>query len=251
MGSDGVILIEPSEIADARMTMFNRDGSEGMMCGNGIRCVAKYLFDNGIAKGAPDGVGRSVLRIDTRSGVKECTVITKNGLAYQVAVNMGKAELDPAQVPVALTGGPVVARRVNIAGGQHEITCCSMGNPHVTVFVPSVDKADVEKLGPAIEHDPLFPEMVNVGFVEVIDSHTLKARIWERGSGETWACGTGATASAVAAVLSGYTENRVTVSLKGGDLEIFWDRESGHVFMTGEATEVFTGEIHLPWEVIV
>ncbi len=245
VGSDGVILIEPSEIADARMTMFNRDGSEGMMCGNGIRCVAKYLFDNGIAKGAPDGVGRSVLRIDTRSGVKECTVITKNGLAYQVAVNMGKAELDPAQVPVALTGGPVVARRVNMAGGQYEITCCSMGNPHVTVFVPSVDKADVEKLGPAIEHDPLFPEMVNVGFVEVIDSHTLKARIWERGSGETMACGTGTCGAVVAATLNGFCQKGqdIRVILKGGELKINYTDE--RVLMTGEAVKVYDGIVEV------
>ncbi len=245
VGSDGVILIEPSEVADARMTMFNRDGSEGMMCGNGIRCVAKYLYDNGIAKGTPAGVGRSVLRIDTRSGVKECTVITKNGLCHQVAVNMGKAELQPEKVPVKLSGGPVVGRRVEIAGERYEITCCSMGNPHVTVFVPSVDKADVEKLGPVFEHDPLFPELVNVGFVEVIDSHTLKARIWERGSGETMACGTGTCAAAVAAVLNGYCEKGrdIRVILKGGELKINYTDE--RVLMTGEAVKVYDGVVEV------
>ncbi len=245
VGSDGVILIEPSAIADARMTMFNRDGSEGAMCGNGIRCVAKYLFDNGIARGIPAGVGRSVLHIDTKSGVKECTVITKNGLCHQVAVNMGQAVLDPEKVPVKLPGNPVVGRRVEMAGEPYEITCCSMGNPHMTVFVPSVDKADVETLGPVFEHDPLFPELVNVGFVEVIDSRTLKARIWERGSGETMACGTGTCAAAVAAVLNGYCQKGedIRVILKGGELKINYTDD--RVLMTGEAVKVYDGVVEV------
>ncbi|WP_322200701.1 carbamoyl-phosphate synthase large subunit [Acutalibacter intestini] len=245
VGSDGIILIEPSDQADAKMTMFNRDGSEGAMCGNGIRCVAKYLYDNGIAQGAPAGVGRSVLRIDTKSGVKECTVITKNGQTYRVAVDMGRAELDPAKVPVKLEGGPVVGRPVEMGGNRYEVTCCSMGNPHVTVFVPSVDKAEVEKLGPVMEHDPLFPEMVNVGFVEVIDEHTLKARIWERGSGETMACGTGTCAAVVAATLNGYCKKGqdIRVILKGGELIINYTDE--RVIMTGEALKVFDGEVEV------
>jgi len=245
VGSDGVILIEPSDTADARMVMFNRDGSEGMMCGNGIRCVAKYLFDNGIAKGEPLGVGRALLHIETKSGVKECTVITKNGLVSKVAVNMGKAELAPEKVPVSLSGGPVVARPVEAAGGNLEITCCSMGNPHVTVFVPSADKAPVEELGPKLEQDSLFPEKVNVGFVEVIDERTLKARIWERGSGETMACGTGTCAAVVAATLNGYCKKGedIRVILNGGELTINYTDE--RVLMTGEAVKVYDGEVEV------
>ncbi len=245
VGSDGVILMSPSEIADGKMTMFNRDGSEGMMCGNGIRCVAKYLYDNGIAKGQPAGVGRSVLRIETKSGVRECTVITKNGLVSKVAVNMGRAELAPEKVPVSLPGGPVVGRELNLAGGRYAVTCCSMGNPHATVFVPSADKAPVEELGPRLENDPLFPEKVNVGFVEVIDSHTLKARIWERGSGETMACGTGTCAAVVAATLNGYCPKGedVRVILNGGELMINYTDE--RVLMTGEAVKVYDGQVEV------
>lgn len=245
VGGDGVILIEPSDTADARMTMFNLDGSEGMMCGNGIRCVAKYLFDNEITRGEPAGVGRYVLRIDTRSGVKECTVITKNGLCYQVSVNMGQVELEPEKVPVKLSGGPVIGRRVEIGGEQCEITCCSMGNPHVTVFVPSVDKVDVARLGAKLEHDPLFPERVNVGFVEVIDSTTLKARIWERGSGETMACGTGTCAAVVAATLNGFCEKGrdIRVIVKGGELKINYTDE--RVLMTGGAVKVYDGVVEV------
>ena len=245
VGGDGVILIGPSDVADAKMTMFNRDGSEGWMCGNGVRCVAKYLFDNSIARGTPAGVGRWVLSIETRSGVKECTVITKNGVCHQVAVDMGQVQLEPEKVPVVLTGGPVIGRRVELAGEQMEITCCSMGNPHVTVFVPSVDKVDVERLGALIERDPLFPERVNVGFVEVIDSRTLKARIWERGSGETMACGTGTCAAVVAATLNGLCPKGrdIRVILKGGELKINYTDQ--RVLMTGGAVKIFDGEVEV------
>ena len=227
VGGDGVILICPSDVADAQMRMFNLDGSEGMMCGNGIRCVAKYLFDNGIAKGQKVGEGRHVLHIDTKSGVKECTVITKNGLVSKVTVDMGKAELAPEKVPVRLEGEKVVNKPISIGGNVYRITCCSMGNPHCTVFVPSVDKLDLEDLGPKFEHDPMFPDRVNVEFVEVIDQHTLKARIWERGSGETMACGTGTCAAVVAATLNGYCEKGkdIRVILKGGELKIHYTDE--------------------------
>ena len=207
VGGDGVILICPSDVADAQMRMFNLDGSEGMMCGNGIRCVAKYLFDNGIAKGQKVGEGRHILHIDTKSGVKECTVITKNGLVSKVTVDMGKAELAPEKVTVRLEGEKVVNKPISIGGNVYRITCCSMGNPHCTVFVPSVDKLDLEDLGPKFEHDPMFPDRVNVEFVEVIDQHTLKARIWERGSGETMACGTGTCDAVVDANINGFCEN--------------------------------------------
>ena len=245
VGGDGVILICPSDKADAEMRMFNLDGSEGLMCGNGIRCVAKYLFDNGIAQGEKVGEGRYVLHIDTRSGVKECTVITKNGLVSKVTVDMGKAELAPDKVPVRLEGERVVNKPISIDGDVYRITCCSMGNPHCTVFVPSVDKLDLENLGPKFENDPMFPERVNVGFVEVIDKHTLKARIWERGSGETMACGTGTCAAVVAATLNGYCEKGqdIRVILKGGELKIHYTDE--RVLMTGKAEKVYDGVVEV------
>ena len=245
VGGDGVILICPSDVADAQMRMFNLDGSEGMMCGNGIRCVAKYLFDNGIAKGQKVGEGRHVLHIDTKSGVKECTVITKNGLVSKVTVDMGKAELAPEKVPVRLEGEKVVNKPISIGGNVYRITCCSMGNPHCTVFVPSVDKLDLEDLGPKFEHDPMFPDRVNVEFVEVIDQHTLKARIWERGSGETMACGTGTCAAVVAAPLNGYCEKGkdIRVILKGGELKIHYTDE--RVLMTGKAEKVYDGVVEV------
>ena len=245
VGGDGVILICPSDKADAQMRMFHLDGSEGLMCGNGIRCVAKYLFDNGIAKGQKVGEGRYVLHIDTKSGVKECTVITKNGKVSKVTVDMGKAELAPEKIPVRLEGEKVVNKPVSIDGNVYRITCCSMGNPHCTVFVPSVDKLDLEDLGPKFEHDPMFPERVNVGFVEVIDDHTLKARIWERGSGETMACGTGTCAAVVAATLNGYCEKDrdIRVILKGGELKIHYTDE--RVLMTGKAEKVYDGVVEV------
>ena len=245
VGGDGVILICPSDVADAQMRMFNLDGSEGMMCGNGIRCVAKYLFDNGIAKGQKVGEGRHVLHIDTKSGVKECTVITKNGLVSKVTVDMGKAQLAPEKVPVRLEGEKVVNKPISIGGNVYRITCCSMGNPHCTVFVPSVDKLDLEDLGPKFEHDPMFPDRVNVEFVEVIDQHTLKARIWERGSGETMACGTGTCAAVVAATLNGYCEKGkdIRVILKGGELKIHYTDE--RVLMTGKAEKVYDGVVEV------
>ncbi len=245
VGGDGVILICPSEVADAEMRMFNLDGSEGLMCGNGIRCVAKYLFDNGIAKGTKVGEGQYMLHIDTKSGVKECVVITKNGLVSKVTVDMGKAELAPEKVPVRLEGDRVVDKPISIGGNVYRITCVSMGNPHCTVFVPSVDKLDLEDLGPKFEHDPMFPERVNVGFVEVIDKHTLKARIWERGSGETMACGTGTCAAVVAATLNGYCEKGqdIRVILKGGELKIHYTDD--RVLMTGKAEKVYDGVVEV------
>ncbi len=245
VGGDGVILICPSEIADAKMRMFNLDGSEGLMCGNGIRCVAKYLFDNGICKGERIGEGRYVLHIDTKSGVKECTVTTKNGLVSKVTVDMGKAELAPEKIPVRLEGEHVVDKPVSIDGEVYRITCCSMGNPHCTVFVPSVDKLDLNTLGPKFENDPMFPDRVNAEFVEVIDEHTLKARIWERGSGETMACGTGTCAAVVAATLNGYCEKGkdIRVILKGGELKVNYTDD--RVLMTGKAEKVYDGVVEV------
>ena len=245
VGGDGVVLMGPSDKADAEMRLFNLDGSEGMMGGNAIRCVAKYLFDNGIAQGQPVGQGRWQLHIETKSGVKECTVITKNGQAAKVAVDMGQAELAPEKVPVRLEGDKIVNKPVSIDGSVYNITCCSMGNPHCTVFVPSVDKLNLAKLGPQFEHDPMFPQRVNVGFVEVIDSTTLKARIWERGNGETMACGTGTCAAVVAATLNGHCEKGrdIRVILKGGELHVNYTDE--RVLMTGDTIKVYDGLVEV------
>ncbi len=215
------------------------------MCGNGIRCVAKYLFDNGIRKGERIGEGRYVLHIDTKSGVKECTVTTKNGLVSKVAVDMGRVELAPEKIPVRLEGESVINKPVSIDGEVYRVTCCSMGNPHCTVFVPSVDKLDLEQLGPKFENDPMFPDRVNAEFVEVIDEHTLKARIWERGSGETMACGTGTCAAVVAATLNGYCEKGrdIRVILKGGELTVNYT--DARVIMTGKAEKVYDGVVEV------
>lgn len=238
IGGDGIIMICPSDIADAKMRIFNLDGSEGMMCGNGIRCVAKYLHDNKM-------VEKSVIHIDTLSGVKECTVSTTGGLVHRVKVDMGRAELQPEKIPVKLDGDMVVNRPVSIEGEPYNITCVSMGNPHAVVFVNSVDKLDLEKIGKKFETNPLFPERVNTEFIERIDENTIKMRVWERGSGETLACGTGACAAAVAAVLNGYCKKGedVRVILRGGDLIINYTDET--VYMTGNAEKVFDGVVEV------
>ncbi len=245
VGGDGVILIGPSDRADAEMREYNLDGSEGRMCGNGIRCVAKYLFDTGRCTGVPQGKGKHLLRIDTASGVRNCVVTTKNGQVSKVTVDMGRAVLDPKQIPVLLEGERVVAKPISVGGRLFSITCCSMGNPHATVFVPSVDKLDLEELGPQFENDPLFPDRVNVGFVEVIDGTTLKARIWERGSGETMACGTGTCAAVVAATLNGFCEKgrEIRVILPGGELVVRYTDEA--VFLTGRAAKVYDGQVEV------
>ncbi len=236
VGGDGVILICPSEIADAKMCMFNLDGSEGKMCGNGIRCVAKYVFDHGIVR-------KKELKIETLSGIKTCTVHERNGKAEAITVDMGKAILTPGKIHVNLTGEAVIGRKVLLAGEEREITCVSMGNPHCVIFGGDPDQLELERIGPGFERDPLFPEQVNTEFIQVLDDHTLKMRVWERGSGETMACGTGACASAVAAVLNGYCPKGedILVHLRGGDLTINYTEE--RVLMTGEAVEVFTGQI--------
>ncbi len=240
VGGDGVILVCPPESPehDGRMRMFNLDGSEGKMCGNGIRCVAKFLYDHGIAR-------KEELKIETLSGVKTCLIHDKNGRAEAVTVDMGAAVLEPDQVPVSLPGGPVIGRRTEIAGESREITCVSMGNPHCVLFGGDPDLLDLEAVGPGFEKDPLFPEGVNTEFIQVLDSRTLKMRVWERGSGETMACGTGACASAVAAVLNGFCPQGedILVHLRGGDLTIRYT--GGTVWMTGEAVEVFTGQVSL------
>ena len=238
IGGDGVILICPSNVADARMRMFNLDGSEGKMCGNGIRCVAKYVYDHHIAH-------KEELHIETLSGTKICRVHAENGQAVSVTVDMGDAVLTPGEIPVNLPGEQVVQQNVEVAGGIYEITCVSMGNPHCVIFGGDPDELDLPEIGPLFEHDPLFPQGVNTEFIQALDSRTLKMRVWERGSGETMACGTGACASVVAAILCGRCKEGedILVRLRGGDLTI--RVEGSRVWMTGEAVTVFEGTVNV------
>ncbi len=239
IGGDGIILVCPSDKADAKMRIFNADGSEGMMCGNGIRCVGKYVYDSGIAR-------KDVLTIDSLSGVKTLHMTIENGKAAAARVDMGPAILEPARIPVNLPGERAVAVPVEVAGKEYKITCVSMGNPHAVIFIDHDPmELDLPKIGPDFEHHPLFPQRVNTEFVRVLDDHTLQMRVWERGSGETWACGTGTCASAVAAVLNGYCKKGedILVHLRGGDLTIRYTDET--VYMTGPATTAFTGSVEL------
>lgn len=237
VGGDGVVLICPSSKADAKMRMFNLDGSEGKMCGNASRCVAKYMYDNRM-------INKEVMTLETLSGIKSIRVYTQNGVVTSARVNMGKAILRPEEVPVKLEGDSIIGRQVNIAGENYSITCVSMGNPHCVTFVDNVDFFPLEKIGPQFEHSELFPERVNAEFVKVIDRSTIKMRVWERGSGETWACGTGACAAAVAAVENGFCDKNtdITVKLLGGDLKIRYT-DTGEVYMTGNAVKVFDGTV--------
>ncbi|MBB73472.1 MAG: diaminopimelate epimerase [Planctomycetaceae bacterium] len=235
VGGDGLILIRPSEIADARMQMFNADGSEAQMCGNGIRCVAKYVYDQGIVRS-------DTIAIETGNGVLAVEVRTQDGLVEQVKVDMGEPILEASRIPTTLSGAPVVDCALKMASRSVDVTCVSMGNPHCVVFVEKATDEWVLGVGPSIETDSRFPERINVEFVEVQNKGEVCQRTWERGSGETWACGTGASAVCVAGVLSGRTGRKILNHLRGGDLEIEWSELDNHVYMTGPATTVFTGE---------
>ncbi len=236
VGGDGIVMIMRSDVADFRMRMFNADGSEGKMCGNATRCIGKYVYDKGLTD-------KTSFTLETLGGIKKLDLKVVDNAVQSVTVDMGKAILNPTEIPVLLDGERVVGRKVTVGGNEHEITCVSMGNPHCVIFTKDIDLLDLEKIGPQYENDPLFPERVNTEFVEIIDNKTLKMRVWERGSGETWACGTGASAVCVAAVLGGYCEHNtdVTVMLRGGNLVINY-KEDGSVFMSGPATFVFEGE---------
>ena len=237
VGGDGLILIRPSKIADAQMQMFNADGSESEMCGNGIRCVAKYVYDHGIA-------AQQNLKIETGAGVLDLELeIGEDNRTSLVTVDMGKPILEASEVPTTLLAtGNVVDHPVEFSGKTFAVTCVSMGNPHCIVFVDATTDDLVLGMGPKIENDPRFPNRINVEFVEVVSSGEVKQRTWERGSGETWACGTGASAVCVAGVLTGRTDRKILNHLVGGDLTLFWDEASQHVMMTGGAAEVFHGE---------
>ncbi len=235
VGGDGLILIEPSMRADARMRMFNADGSEAEMCGNGIRCVAKYVYDHGICQ-------KDALNIETGNGVLQLSLDIDGGRVRSVTVDMGEPRLLASEIPTTLADDRVINREVEFDGTKLFVTAVSMGNPHCVLFVPQASDELVLGLGPKIENDPRFPKRTNVEFVEVISPVELRQRTWERGSGETWACGTGASAVCVAGVLCNQCERDVLIHLRGGDLRLRWDAASNRVFMTGGATEVFSGE---------
>lgn len=240
IGSDGLILIMPSDKADFRMRMFNADASEGKMCGNGIRCVGKYLYDNGMTD------GRTTITIDTLSGVKTLELTVKDGKMQSARVDMGAAILAPREIPVDMDGENVISAPIVVDEKVYHMTCVSMGNPHCVIFQKEdVDDLDLTRIGPKFEHHPLFPERVNTEFVNVLPDGSLKMRVWERGSGETWACGTGSCATGVAACLNGFANKNedIVVHLRGGDLTIRYTDET--VFMTGAATTVFKGEIEI------
>lgn len=239
IGSDGLILISPSAIADFRMNIYNADGSQAEMCGNGIRCVAKYVYDYGLTD-------KTEISVETLAGIKYLRLQVENGKVASVEVNMGAPILEPKEIPVAVEESPVVNVPVEVKGKIYHMTCVSMGNPHAIIFMNNVKDLDIEAIGPYFENHTVFPKRTNTEFVEVLDRNTVNMRVWERGSDETLACGTGACATTVACILNDKTENEVTVHLLGGDLKIRWDREANQVYMTGPATVVFDGEITLP-----
>lgn len=238
IGSDGLILICPSDKADFEMRMYNADGSRGEMCGNGIRCVGKYVYDYGLTD-------KTSLSVETLGGIKHLFLEVEDGKASLVKVDMGPAILEPEKIPVTAEGSRVVDEPLCVDGKTFRMTCVSMGNPHAVIYVDDVQGMDLEKTGPSFENHERFPNRINTEFAHVLDRNTVEMRVWERGSGETLACGTGACAVAVASILNGYTEDQVTVRLLGGDLKIEWDREANKVYMTGPAEVVFDGEIRL------
>ena len=236
VGSDGLIMINPSEKADFEMEMYNADGSRGEMCGNGIRCVAKYVYDYGLTD-------KTTITVETLGGIKTLDLTVEDGKVKLVRVDMGRPELEPAKIPVIAAGECAVNEPILTDGKEFHMTCVSMGNPHAVIFVDrDVRELPLEEIGPKFENHERFPNRVNTEFVRVLNRHIAEMRVWERGSGETLACGTGACAVAVACVLNGLTEDEVTVKLLGGDLKIKWDREKDTVYMTGPAEVVFDGE---------
>ena len=236
IGSDGLILIRPSKQADFFMEMFNADGSRSAMCGNGIRCVGKYVYDHGLTD-------KTEIAVNTLAGVKKLALHVEDGQVASVTVDMGAPVLEAALIPVDAAASPVVAQPIEVAGRDFEMTCVSMGNPHAVVFVEDTANFAVEEFGRPFEFHPAFPERVNAEFVEVLGRSEVNMRVWERGTGETLACGTGACASVVACILNGLADDEVTVHLLGGDLRIRWNRTANRVFMTGPAATVFEGEI--------
>ena len=235
IGSDGLILINPSAVADFEMEMYNADGSRGEMCGNGIRCVGKYVYDYGLTD-------KTAISVETLGGIKYLELSVEDGIVVQVKVDMGKPELKAALIPIISEEELVINEPIIVDGTEYKMTGVSMGNPHTVVYMEDIEHLDIEKTGPKFEHHERFPKRINTEFAAVLDRHTVSMRVWERGSGETLACGTGACAVAVSSILNGLTEDEVTVRLLGGDLLIKWDREKDTVYMTGPAEVVFDGE---------
>ena len=238
IGSDGLIMINPSEVADFEMEMYNADGSRGEMCGNGIRCVAKYGYDYGLTD-------KTQISVETLGGIKYLDLTVEDGKVVLVKVDMGKPELKSDLIPIISENEKVIDEPIEVDGQVYHMTGVSMGNPHTVIYVDDVKNLDLEKIGPKFENHERFPKRINTEFVHCIDRNTVEMRVWERGSGETLACGTGACAVAVASILNNLTDTRVTVKLLGGDLQIEWDREKNHVFMTGPAKVVFDGVIDI------
>ena len=238
VGGDGIVLILPSDKADFRMRMFNADGSEGKMCGNATRCIGKYVYEKGITN-------KREITLETLSGIKTLKLsVNEENKVESVEVNMGEAILKASEIPVKFDKEKVINERIKIADSEYNITCVSMGNPHCVVYMDEIDDLDLEKLGPKFENDSIFPERVNTEFIKVIDENTLKMRVWERGSGETWACGTGACAAVVSSVLNGYCkyDTPIRIKLLGGELSIKF-MKNGLVYMSGPAEFVFEGSI--------
>ena len=236
IGSDGLITIGPSDIADFAMRIYNADGSEAEMCGNGIRCVGKYVYDHGLTD-------KTEIAVESGAGIKYLTLNVENGKVATVCVDMGEPIFAPETIPVVAEGDVIIDEPIQAGDKEWKMTCVSMGNPHAVVFIDTpVKEFDLEKYGPLFEHHERFPKRTNTEFVRVISRTEADMRVWERGSAETWACGTGTCATVVACILKGLTDREVLVHLVGGDLVIRWDEETNHVFMTGPATEVFSGE---------
>lgn len=236
IGSDGLILIKPSDVADFCMDMYNADGSRSEMCGNGIRCVAKYVYDKGLTD-------QTNISVETLAGIKYLDLKVENGKVSMVTVNMGAPELIPERIPVKSDKDILVSEPITVGSEEYKMTCVSMGNPHCVVFVEDTKNFPLEKVGPLFENHELFPNRINAEFIQILDRKTVNMRVWERGTGETLACGTGACASTVACILNDLTDGEITLHLLGGDLRVRWDREENFVYMTGPATVVFDGEI--------
>ncbi|MBB4036175.1 diaminopimelate epimerase [Dysgonomonas hofstadii] len=236
IGSDGLVLILPSKTCDFRMQMFNSDGSEAEMCGNASRCVGKFVYDNGLTT-------KKEITLETLAGVKYITLLEGNEKARKITVDMGEPILDPVLIPVNIDMQPVLNYPLDIDSKIWKISCVSMGNPHAVTFTEGIKNLDLPVIGPKFEKHPIFPRKTNTEFIEVVDRNTLNMRVWERGAGETLACGTGACAAAVAAILNGYCDRKIRIHLLGGDLEIEWKEENNHIYMTGEAVTVFEGEL--------
>lgn len=238
IGSDGIVMILPSKICDFKMRMFNSDGSEAEMCGNASRCVGKYVFDKGLTK-------KTNISLETLAGKKTLNLHVVDGKVDMVTVDMGEPILRGTDIPTIFDLPTVLRQPIEVSGKKILTTCVSMGNPHSVVYVDDVDSLDLEKIGPSYESHPAFPHKTNTEFVEIISRNEVKMRVWERGAGETMACGTGACAVAVASVLNGFTDRDVRVKLRGGDLQIKWDDDDNHVYMTGPATTVYEGDVEI------